>query len=89
MLCKRCVYGLLSALSTWAVFLAGRSYHPGFFSGRLNRVNDVDTSGLEYFWSCCGQPDKEHPGCITGRHASYDNPEEGGVRSPLTGSKLR
>eukprot|EP00752_Nemacystus_decipiens_P012212 g10827.t1 len=65
------------------------SYHPGFFSGRLNRVNDVDTSGLEYFWSCCGQPDKEHPGCITGRHESYDDPEEGGVRSPLTGSKLR
>eukprot|EP00903_Cladosiphon_okamuranus_P011696 g11001.t1 len=65
------------------------SYHPGFFSGRLNRVNDVDTSGLEYFWSCCGQPDKDHPGCTTGRHVSYDDPEDGGLRSPLTGMKLR
>lgn len=71
-------------------FMPGaRRFHPGLFSGRLNRVNDVDTSGLEYFWSCCGQPDKEHPGCATGRHASYDDPEEGGIRSPLTGSKLR
>lgn len=67
---------------------AGHRFHPGFFSGRLNRVNDVDTSGLEYFWSCCGQPDKEHSGCITGRHVSYDDPEDGGVRSPLTGVKL-
>ncbi|CAN0027696.1 unnamed protein product, partial [Hapterophycus canaliculatus] len=25
------------------------SFHPGLFSGRLNRINDIDTSGLEYF----------------------------------------
>ncbi|CAM9892785.1 unnamed protein product [Pylaiella littoralis] len=65
------------------------SFHPGLFTGRLNRVNDVDTSGLEYFWSCCGQPEKSHPGCATGSHASYDDPPEGGDgawRSPLTGT---
>ncbi|CAM9876597.1 unnamed protein product [Ectocarpus sp. 6 AP-2014] len=65
------------------------SYHPGLFSGRLNRINDVDTSGLEYFWSCCGETDPSHPGCIKGKHASYDDPPEGGDgawRSPLTGT---
>ncbi|CAN0465569.1 unnamed protein product, partial [Laminaria digitata] len=64
-------------------------FHPGLFSGRLNRVNDVDTSGLEYFWSCCGEGDRSHAGCATGRHASYDDPPEGGEggwRSPLTGT---
>ncbi|CAM9817695.1 unnamed protein product [Ectocarpus sp. 4 AP-2014] len=65
------------------------SYHPGLFSGRLNRINDVDTSGLEYFWSCCGETDTSHPGCVKGKHASYDDPPEGGDgawRSPLTGT---
>ncbi|CAM9090897.1 unnamed protein product [Ectocarpus fasciculatus] len=65
------------------------SYHPGLFSGRLNRINDVDTSGLEYFWSCCGETDPSHPGCVKGKHASYDDPPEGGDgawRSPLTGT---
>ncbi|CAM9979078.1 unnamed protein product [Ectocarpus sp. 12 AP-2014] len=65
------------------------SYHPGLFSGRLNRINDVDTSGLEYFWSCCGETDPSHPGCVKGEHASYDDPPEGGDgawRSPLTGT---
>ncbi|CAM9776510.1 unnamed protein product [Chrysoparadoxa australica] len=43
-------------------------YHPGNFTGRLNRVNDIDTSGLEYFWSCCGAEAKDAPGCVSGKH---------------------
>lgn len=54
--------------------IVSRRFHPGLYSGRLNRVNDVDTSGLEFFWSCCGEYDHEHPGCKRTRHASYDDP---------------
>lgn len=32
-----------------------KSSIPGIYSGRLNRINDVDTSDLEFFWSCCGE----------------------------------
>ncbi|CAN0033891.1 unnamed protein product, partial [Discosporangium mesarthrocarpum] len=60
-------------------------YHPGIFSGRLNRVNDTDTSDLEFFWSCCGEMDPDHPGCTVGPHESYSDPPPSGWRSPLTG----
>lgn len=50
------------------------SFHPGIYSGRLNRINDVDTSDLEYFWSCCGQDALTSQGCIVSRtHTSYDD----------------
>jgi hypothetical protein len=67
---------------------AGNScvYHPGLFTGRLNRINDVDCSDLEFFWSCCGEYDKAHPGCFKGRHAGYGE-ELDGWRSPLTGKQ--
>ncbi|CAN0049103.1 unnamed protein product [Choristocarpus tenellus] len=61
-------------------------FHPGIFTGRLNRVNDVDTSGLEYFWSCCGEYELDHPGCVVTSHESYDDPPIQGWRSPLTGT---
>ena len=51
-------------------------YHPGHYSGRLNRINDVDTSDLEYFHSCCGEYDKDHPGCVQGMGG-------GGVRTRI------
>ncbi|CAM9589043.1 unnamed protein product [Phaeothamnion confervicola] len=62
-------------------------FHPGIYTGRLNRVNDIDTSGLEYFWSCCGEYERKGVGCIVGPHESYDD-TTAGWRSPLTG-KLR
>uniref|UniRef100_A0A7S1TIL7 Uncharacterized protein n=1 Tax=Compsopogon caeruleus TaxID=31354 RepID=A0A7S1TIL7_9RHOD len=46
--------------------------HSGYYSGRLNRVNDVDTSDLEYFWNCCGEESKHAHGCEWGHHVSYD-----------------
>jgi hypothetical protein len=46
--------------------------HPGFYSGRLNRVEATDTSGLEYFWDCCGATAKDAPPCEAGLHRSYD-----------------
>ena len=64
------------------------SFHPGIYSGRLNRVNDIDTSGLEYFWSCCGQDSVHAEGCIKNtKHVSYD--EENYQRySTLTGKPI-
>ena len=48
-------------------------FHPGIYSGRLNRVNDIDTSDLEYFWSCCGQASLGSTGCVLQlNHLSYD-----------------
>uniref|UniRef100_A0A0G4H9F9 CHORD domain-containing protein n=1 Tax=Chromera velia CCMP2878 TaxID=1169474 RepID=A0A0G4H9F9_9ALVE len=61
----------------------GCVFHPGFYTGRLNRVNDVDTSDLEFFWSCCGEYDRGHPGCTNTHHVSYD--DEGPTWSVLTG----
>ena len=52
----------------------GCHFHPGIYSGRLNRINDVDTSDLEYFWSCCGNYNLTSKGCIVGsKHVSYDD----------------
>ena len=53
---------------------SGCQFHPGIYSGRLNRINDVDTSDLEYFWSCCGNYDLTSKGCIlSSKHVSYDD----------------
>lgn len=50
------------------------TFHPGIYSGRLNRINDVDTSDLEFFWSCCGEYELGAMGCVRGRkHVSYDD----------------
>lgn len=48
-------------------------YHPGYYAGRLNRVAPTETSGLEYFWECCGHPDKDAPPCQLSRHLTYDD----------------
>ncbi|CAM9548903.1 unnamed protein product [Choristocarpus tenellus] len=59
---------------------AERSKHYGTRSGgRL--------LGLESFWDCCGATSADAPGCMTGRHRSYDDVEDvdvfvsGGVTS--------
>jgi len=48
-------------------------YHSGYHSGLLNRVAPTETSGLAYFWNCCGQADKEAPGCVVTKHVTYDD----------------
>ena len=45
-------------------------FHPGIYSGRLNRINDIDTSDLEYFWSCCGEYNLSAIGCVSSYHYS-------------------
>eukprot|EP01041_Mallomonas_annulata_P007102 gene7102-14447_t len=49
------------------------TFHPGIYSGRLNRINDVDTSDLEFFWSCCGEYQLSSIGCLTTHHYTYDD----------------
>jgi hypothetical protein len=62
-------------------------FHPGIYSGRLNRVNDIDTSDKEFFWSCCGEYELGAVGCINAeRHYSYD--EQGPRYSVLTGKRI-
>jgi len=46
------------------------NFHPGIYSGRLNRINDIDTKDLEYFWSCCGEYQLESEGCTQAPHQS-------------------
>jgi len=43
------------------------TFHTGIFTGRLNRINDVDTSDLEYFWTCCGSYELSALGCFTAK----------------------
>ena len=65
------------------------SFHPGIYSGRLNRVNDVDTSDLEYFWSCCGKNPIDAEGCIViPDHLSYDE-DDPIVFSTFTGKSVK
>ena len=63
-------------------------FHSGMYTGRLNRVNDVDTSDLEYFWSCCGVYDLDEPGCLIQQHASYDD-NDTYQYSRLTGKRIK
>ena len=63
--------------------------HPGIYSGRLNRVNDVDTSDKEFFWSCCGNYDLSAPGClILDEHHGYDDEEDECSFSVFTGKRV-
>jgi len=48
-------------------------FHLYSYSGRLNRVEPTDCSGLEFIWNCCGSTDVDAPGCTLGRHVSYDD----------------
>lgn len=48
------------------------STHAAQYRGRLNRIEPTETSGLEYFWHCCGNTDPNAPGCMLSAHASYD-----------------
>ncbi|KAK1859512.1 hypothetical protein I4F81_002107 [Pyropia yezoensis] len=47
--------------------------HSAQYRGRLNRIEPTETSGLEYFWHCCGETDRDAPGCALSVHASYDD----------------
>lgn len=49
-------------------------FHPGIYSGRLNRINDVDTSDLEFFWSCCGEYSLSAEGCMKTKHYTVSFP---------------
>ena len=63
--------------------------HPGIYSGRLNRVNDVDTSDKEFFWSCCGEYELHAPGCLNlDSHCSYDDDDSAGSYSLFTGKRV-
>jgi len=33
-------------------------------------------TGLLRFWDCCGAEDPDTPGCVTGRHVTYDEAEQ-------------
>lgn len=48
-------------------------FHSGIYTGRLNRVNDIDTSDLQYFWTCCGSYELGAPGCMITEHRSVRN----------------
>jgi len=49
-------------------------YHPGIYTGRLARIDDVDPTGAkDWFWSCCGE-EREHGGCTQDQHRSFDDP---------------
>lgn len=64
-------------------------FHPGIYTGRLNRINDVDTSDLEFFWSCCGEYSISSTGCIsTGKHYSYDDADVPSY-SVFTGKRIK
>jgi hypothetical protein len=79
--CRRCKYQYESKNEAC-------TFHPGIYSGRLNRVNDVDTSDLEYFWSCCGKSPIDAEGCvILLEHLSYDE-DQPTFFSTLTGKSV-
>jgi len=65
--CKNCK---LSFIMEENIKLKSCNFHPGIYSGRLNRINDIDTSDLEYFWSCCGEYNISARGCINTYHAT-------------------
>jgi len=87
-LCKRCLKAYNEAESEVCRF------HPGLFVCRFH-PNSAKASGdgLGYygdpkwegweakFWDCCGSEDEGSPGCVAGRHRSFDDdlnfPEEG------------
>ncbi|KAM3577180.1 hypothetical protein VYU27_000863 [Nannochloropsis oceanica] len=49
-------------------------HHPGIYTGRLARIDDVDPTGAkDWFWSCCGE-EREHRGCTQDYHRSFDDP---------------
>lgn len=57
------------------------SYHKGRFIGAENSKHygtksGGDDQGLSIFWDCCDQTTRDGPGCMTGRHMSYDEEEE-------------
>lgn len=36
----------------------------------------VGRTGLIRFWDCCGSEDEDAPGCCTGLHITYDDPDD-------------
>jgi len=61
--------------------IGGCTFHPESFSGETAQrwlPPGVTEGGgdVHYFWTCCGHADKDHPGCSTKDHASYDDDDD-------------
>ena len=54
-------------------------FHNGRFIGAENAKHHgtscKENSGLSLFWDCCNAPDPASPGCVKGRHKSFDEDE--------------
>ena len=80
--CRRCKKQFSPEQNTICV------HHPGIYSGRLNRINDVDTSDKEFFWSCCGEYELHATGCLhLDKHCSYDDNDDD-TYSVFTGKRV-
>jgi hypothetical protein len=52
-------------------------YHPEYYSGetiqsQFGTSSFNNTTQIHYFWTCCGSPFIDSPGCSRGQHISYD-----------------
>lgn len=48
-------------------------HHTTMFTGRLLRVSPTETSGIGFFYDCCGADNADAPGCTYGFHHTYDD----------------
>jgi hypothetical protein len=65
-------------------------YHPESYSGETAQrwlAPGLTEGGgkVHYFWTCCGDADEKHPGCIFQRHVTYDEEETFEFRRPGDG----
>jgi len=64
--------------------------HPESFSGETAQrwLPPGETQGggvIHNFYSCCGNPDMNSPGCCWSPHVGYDEPESTDLRLPGMG----
>eukprot|EP00295_Goniomonas_pacifica_P048091 CAMPEP_0175921948 /NCGR_PEP_ID=MMETSP0108-20121206/13776_1 /TAXON_ID=195067 ORGANISM="Goniomonas pacifica, Strain CCMP1869" /NCGR_SAMPLE_ID=MMETSP0108 /ASSEMBLY_ACC=CAM_ASM_000204 /LENGTH=80 /DNA_ID=CAMNT_0017244849 /DNA_START=31 /DNA_END=273 /DNA_ORIENTATION=+ len=60
---------------------ASCAYHAGFYAGEVKqRFNDPgdnsDGSKVIEHWWCCGALEYDAPGCSSGPHKTYDDPDD-------------
>jgi hypothetical protein len=65
-------------------------YHPESFSGEtaqrwLPPGENEGGAVVHNFYSCCGNPDFNSPGCCASRHLTYEEPERLEQRRPGMG----